>query len=110
MEAAEELMVAIRKTHRQGDGGSLPNQPLQATAKSTPRLSAKAFGSTQMNHKRQPKPAGSRRRGHALSLCHRPECGKRSAMKYASLATLLLGGWLLMLPEGDLSAPVHTWK
>jgi hypothetical protein len=31
-------------------------------------------------------------------------------MKSASLGTLLLGGWLLMLPRGDLSAPVQTWK
>lgn len=28
-----------------------------------------------------------------------------------SLATLLLGGWLLMLPpRGNLSTPVQTWK
>ena len=26
------------------------------------------------------------------------------------LGAVLLGGWLLMLPQGDLSVPVRTWK
>jgi hypothetical protein len=25
-------------------------------------------------------------------------------------AVILLGGWLLMVPQGDSSAPVQTWK
>jgi hypothetical protein len=35
---------------------------------------------------------------------------QRKVLNRLELAALLLGGWLLMLPRSDLSAPVQTWK
>ncbi len=31
-------------------------------------------------------------------------------MKRSALGTLLFGGWSLMVPHGDPSAPIETWK